>query len=62
MANFTWNSDIFFVILGNLGDLSLIIVKLGQNKPDKPETRLLDTLISEKTAFPVAIFLRHLQF
>ena len=62
MANFTGNSAILFAIFENFSDLALIIDYLGINKLKKPETRLLDTLISEKTAFPVGIFLCHLQF
>ena len=60
MADLTGNSAILFAIFGNFGDLTLVIDYLGLNKLNKPETSLLDPLISEKTALPVAIFGHHL--
>ena len=60
IADFTGNLVILLAIFGNFGNLKLIIDYLGLNKPNKPKTRVLEALISEETALPVAIFGRHL--
>ena len=55
MDNFPGNFASLLANFGSFSILRLIIDYLSLNMPNKPETSVLHPLLSEKTAFPVAI-------